>query len=121
MYRRRFERLVGKALRQLPADIRQYIDNVAVVVEDEPGPEHLAAAGLPPGDTLLGLYQGIPLTERTSSYGLVLPDRITIFRKPIEAICSSDQEIVYQIRATVVHELAHHFGLSEARLRRLRR
>jgi predicted Zn-dependent protease with MMP-like domain len=121
MYRRRFERLVGRALRRLPSDIRAYVDNVAVVVEDEPGPEHLASAGLPPGDTLLGLYQGIPLTERTSSYGMVLPDRITIFRKPIEAVAQSDQQIVYEIQRTVVHELAHHFGFSEERLRRLRR
>jgi len=121
MYRRRFERLVGKALRHLPADIRSYIDNVAVVVEDEPTSEQLASAGLPPGEMLLGLYQGIPLTERTTSYSLVMPDRIAIFRKPIEAICSSDQQVVHEIRQTVIHELAHHFGLSEAHLRRLRR
>ncbi len=121
MYRRRFERLVGKALRQLPAEILDMMDNVAVVVEDEPGPEHLAAAGLPAGETLLGLYQGIPLTQRTSAYGMVLPDKVTIFRKPIEAMCRSDQEVVREIRKTVIHEVAHHFGFSEARLRHLRR
>ena len=121
MYRRRFERLVGRALRQLPLEIREQMDNVAVVVEDEPTPAQRAAADLPPGDTLLGLYQGIPLTQRTAGYGMVLPDKVTIFRKPIEAICSSDQQIVRQIRQTVIHEIAHHFGLSEDDLRRLHR
>ncbi len=121
MYRRRFERLVSRALRQLPVDIRDRMDNVAVVVEDEPTPLQLASAGVRPGDTLLGLYQGIPLTQRTSYYGMVLPDKVTIFRKPIESICSSDQQIVYQVRQTVIHEIAHHFGLSEEDLRRLRR
>ncbi len=121
MYRRRFERLVVKALRQLPPDLQEMMDNVAVVVEDEPGPEHLDAAGLPRGQTLLGLYQGIPLTARTSSYGMVLPDKVTIFRKPLEEMCRSDQELVRQIRQTVLHEVAHHFGLSETQLRRMRR
>jgi len=121
MYRRRFERLVSRALRQLPGAIRDRLDNVAVVVEDEPSPDQLASAGLRPGDTLLGLYQGVPLTQRTSSYSMVLPDKVTIFRKTIESICASDQQIVYQVRQTVIHEIAHHFGLSEADLRRLRR
>ncbi len=121
MYRRRFERLVSRALRQLPPDIRGRLDNVAVVVEDEPSPYQLASSGVRPGDTLLGLYQGIPLTQRSSSYGMVLPDKVTIFRKPIESICASDQEIVRQVRQTVIHEIAHHFGLSESDLRRLRR
>ena len=121
MYRRRFERLVGKALRQLPTSLREMMSNVDVVVEDEPTPEQLTSTGLPPGDWLLGLYQGTPLTERTSSYGMVLPDKITIFQKPIEGLCRSDPEIVRQIRATVIHEVGHHFGLSEAQLRRPRR
>ena len=121
MYRRRFERLVSRALRQLPSEIRDRLDNVAVVVEDEPSIHQLASAGVRAGDTLLGLYQGVPLTHRTSSYGMVLPDKVTIFRKPIESICSSDQEIVRQVRQTVIHEIAHHFGLSESDLRRLRR
>jgi predicted Zn-dependent protease with MMP-like domain len=121
MYRRRFERLVSRALRQLPGEIRDCLDNVAVVVEDEPSPHQISSAGIRSGDTLLGLYQGVPLTQRSSSYGMVLPDKVTIFRKPIESICASDQEIVYQVRKTVVHEIAHHFGLSESDLRRLRR
>ena len=121
MYRRRFERLVSRALRDLPRDIGELLDNVAVVVEDEPTPDAVVSTGLPPGESLFGLYQGLPLTERNSSYGMVLPDKITIFQGPIERFCASDQRIVYEIRRTVVHELAHHFGLSEADMRRLRR
>jgi predicted Zn-dependent protease with MMP-like domain len=97
------------------------IDNVAIVVESEPSPEHLRAGGVGSDETLLGLYQGIPLTERTTSYNMVLPDRISIFQRPIEEICGSDQEIMLQVRRTVVHELAHHFGMEESQLRRLRR
>jgi predicted Zn-dependent protease with MMP-like domain len=119
MYRRRFERLVSRALRQLPRDVAELLDNVAVVVESAPTPEQVASTGLPPGDTMLGLYQGVPLTERNSSYGMVLPDKITIYQTPIEQLCQSDQQIVFEIRQTVIHELAHHFGLSEADLKRL--
>lgn len=97
------------------------MDNVAVVVEDEPSSSEIAAAQLPAGDSLLGLYQGIPLTERSASYGMALPDKITIFRHPIERQCASDQQIIQEIRRTVVHEIAHHFGLSESDLRRLHR
>ena len=120
MYRRRFERLVHKALRHIPPDLRAMMDNIAIIVESEPTPEHLAAVNLPPGETLLGLYQGVPLTERGSGYTFALPDKITIFQRPIEAMCRSDQEIVWQIRRTVIHEVAHHFGISDERLRELR-
>lgn len=106
-----FEEAVRAALDALPAELRESMSNVTVLVEDEP----------PPGAPLLGLYQGIPLTQRSSSYGMVLPDKVTIFRKPIESICASDQEIVRQVRQTVIHEIAHHFGFSESDLRRLRR
>ena len=119
MYRRRFERLVMRAVRQLPAEIRDKMDNVAVVVEDEPTAGQLAASGLPSGDTLLGLYQGVPLTERTSGYGFVLPDKITIFQRPIEDVAASDQAIIFQVRKTVIHEIAHHFGIGDAELRRM--
>lgn len=95
------------------------MDNVAVVVEDNPTPTQIRGTGLAPGSGLLGLYEGIPLTERTSGYGMVLPDKITIFKEPIEAVCYSDSQIVYEIRRTIVHEFAHHFGLSDAHLRRL--
>jgi predicted Zn-dependent protease with MMP-like domain len=121
VYRRRFERLVSRALRDLPREIRDLLDNVAVVVEGSPSTADVTSTGLPPGDSLFGLYQGVPLTERNASYGMVLPDKITIFQTPIERFCGSDQQIVHEIRRTVVHELAHHFGLSEDDMRRLRR
>src|SRR3989304_10550065 len=80
---RRFSILVGRALRRLPGPIRDRLSNVAVIIEEEPTAEQLAEAGLAPGDTLYGLYTGIPLTERTSAYGMVLPDRMTIFIRPL--------------------------------------
>ena len=104
----RFEAMVSEALDGLPAELGELMTNVAVVVEHGRGP-----AGL------LGLYQGIPLTRRTSSYAGVLPDRITIYHHAICAICSSDAEVVEQVRRTVVHEVGHHFGIGDARLREL--
>ncbi|MDP2659656.1 MAG: metallopeptidase family protein [Dehalococcoidia bacterium] len=103
-------------MRRLPGPIRDRISNVAIVVEDEPTPAQLAEAGVGPGATLLGLYTGIPLTERTTNYGMVLPDRITIFRRPILEFCHSEEELMDQVRRTVLHEIGHHFGLSEADL-----
>ncbi|MFQ6059468.1 MAG: metallopeptidase family protein [Anaerolineae bacterium] len=114
-----FEQLVAEALDGLPPDILRLMDNVDVVVEGWPTWQHLAEAGLGPGQTLFGLYQGIPLTKRTESYGLVLPDKITIFQGPIEAWCRSEAEIRRQVQQTVVHEMAHHFGISDERLREL--
>jgi len=106
--RERFEAMVGEALDGLPPKLGRLMRNVAVTVEHEPGP---------PG--LLGLYRGIPLTSRTSHYAGVLPDRITIYRLAICAICSTDQEVVEQVRRTVVHEVGHHFGIGDARLHEL--
>jgi predicted Zn-dependent protease with MMP-like domain len=114
--RRIFERLVAEAMDGLPERFRRRLANVDVVVEDEPSREQLVSAGLPPGETLLGLYQGTPLTERTSYYGMVLPDKISIFRGPIERYCRSRREIREQVRQTIVHEFAHHFGLSDEEL-----
>ncbi len=111
--RRRFNILVGRALRRLPGPIRDRLSNVAIIVEEEPTAEQLAEAGLSPGDTLYGLYTGIPLTERTSAYGMVLPDRITIFRRPLLELCSTEAELMEEVRHTVLHEIGHHFGLSE--------
>ncbi|MDO8689081.1 MAG: metallopeptidase family protein [Dehalococcoidia bacterium] len=114
--RRRFEVLVGRALRRLPGPIRDRLSNVALVVEEEPTPAQLAEAGVGPGSTLLGLYTGIPLTERTTNYGMVLPDRIIIFRRPILEMCRTEEELMDQVRRTVLHEIGHHFGLNEAEL-----
>ena len=104
----RFEEMVAAALDGLPERLGDMMRNVAVTVEHGPGR---------PG--LLGLYQGIPLTSRTSQYAGVLPDRITIHRRAICAICDTEPEVVEQVRRTVIHEVAHHFGIDDARLTEL--
>ena len=114
-----FKRLVQRALDALPPEIARLMDNVAVVVEDEPGSELLAEVGLSPPETLFGFYQGVPQTERSSAYSMVLPDRVIIFRRSLEEACASYGELVYEVRRTVVHEVAHHFGLDDAQLERL--
>ena len=110
-----FERLVREALREIPDEIRARLENVDVVVEDWPTSEQLLGAGIKEGQYLLGLYEGIPLGDRYN-YGMVLPDKITLFKQAIEAICSGDEEIIQEVRDTVVHEVAHHFGIDDARL-----
>jgi predicted Zn-dependent protease with MMP-like domain len=115
----RFEELVALALETLPDEIAARIDNVDIEVREWPTREQARAAGA--RGLLLGLYQGVPLTRRHSSYGMVLPDRITIFQGPIEAISRSEAELVDQVRDTVVHEVAHHFGISDERLREIER
>jgi len=117
--REHFEGLVRRALDTLPDEIAQRVDNVDVEVQDWPTGTQLAAAGVPPGRTLLGLYQGIPLTKRTSGYNLVAPDRITIYQGPLERIARNDDDLVERVRDVVVHEVAHHFGISDARLSEL--
>lgn len=113
---RAFERLVADALDSLPEAILAMLDNVAVVVADAPTPQQLATAGLTDGMALLGLYEGIPRTARGSGYGGVLPDKVTIFQRPLEAACDTPAELAAQVRHTVVHELAHHLGISDTRL-----
>lgn len=113
-----FEDLVVAALDSLPADLLELMENVDVTIELWPSRGQLDRVGIERG-TLLGLYEGIPLTERhSSSYNLVMPDKITIFQRPIERICSTHAEVVDQVRTTVVHEVAHHFGLGEEILRK---
>jgi predicted Zn-dependent protease with MMP-like domain len=107
-----FEDLVDEAIASLPDDLREFMSNVAVVVEDEP------PAGLP----LLGLYQGVPLTRRTTAYAGVPPDKITIYRGPLERLTGGDpNRLREQVRRVVLHEIAHHFGISDERLRELDR
>jgi len=102
-----FEQLIQDALDSLPADLRGQLSNVDVVVEDEP----------PPGQPLLGLYQGVPLTRRTSSYAGALPDKITIYQGPLERHYRGDPELLRrQVKRVVLHEVAHHFGISDERL-----
>jgi len=112
----RFNSLVSRVVRELPEDVRQLIENVAIVVEEEPLPEHFEDAGSDDGDELFGLYQGIPRTDRGTSYSLVTPDRIIIFAGPLERACGSRREFEEQIRITVLHELGHHLGFDEAGL-----
>jgi predicted Zn-dependent protease with MMP-like domain len=112
----RFDQLVAEALEQLPESISQKLDNISIVVADWPTRADLAASGLPRGHTLFGLYQGVPHTRRTSHYGLVTPDRITVFSGPIMQACRTEEEMREEVRRVVLHEVGHHFGLSEARL-----
>jgi predicted Zn-dependent protease with MMP-like domain len=105
----RFADLVGEALDELPAELLRAMDNVVVLVE----PRH------PEDPELLGLYEGIALTERTSDYGGVLPDRITLYRDALVDACADDDELRDEVAITVVHEIAHHFGIDEATLHRL--
>ncbi len=119
MQRRRFLQLVRQAIEELPSPYSDWLANVDVVVERRPRHHHIGTAGLGPGETLFGLYEGVPLSERGSDYGLVLPDKITIFQEPLEAEFSHDAELVEEVRRTVLHELAHHFGISDEELERL--
>jgi predicted Zn-dependent protease with MMP-like domain len=121
MNRERFEWLVAEAVGGLPEEFLIKLENIDVVVQDEPTPGQLAEAGLRRGETLLGLYQGVPLTKRSRHYGMVAPDKITIFQKPIEAKCKNDTEVKAEIRRVVQHEIAHHFGIGDARLRHLQK
>jgi predicted Zn-dependent protease with MMP-like domain len=110
MDRRQFEDLVGEALDEVPPELLRLMQNVVILVEDDP----------PPGEPgLLGLYEGYALTERGWNYGGVLPDRITIYRNPILAICATEDDVVEEVRVTVVHEIAHHFGIDDRRLHEL--
>jgi predicted Zn-dependent protease with MMP-like domain len=104
--RDQFEDLVGEALDLIPDELARLMDNVVVLVEDYP----------PAGRNLLGLYFGVPLTERGTTYAGMLPDTIHIYRVPILRQCGTPEEVVEQVRVTVVHEVAHHFGISDDRL-----
>ena len=119
MDREKFEWLVAKVVDSLPDEFSTKLENIDVVVEDQPSPSQLAEAGLKRGETLIGLYQGVPLTKRSRHYGMVVPDKITIFQKPIEAKCKNDTDVKAEIRRVVQHEIAHHFGIGDARLRQL--
>jgi len=106
----RFEELVGEALDEVPPELMKLMSNVVILVEDES----------PPSDTeLLGLYEGHALTERGWDYAGVLPDRITIFRGPTLRLCETEEEVIEEVAVTVVHEIAHHFGISDNRLHEL--
>ena len=113
MTRREFERLVAEAVTLIPVRFRREMKNLSLVVEDEPSAELLAEMEIEPPDSLYGLYQGTPLTERTWGHGNTLPDRITIYQHPIEEDCEDEDEIRAVIGETLIHEVGHYFGLSE--------
>jgi predicted Zn-dependent protease with MMP-like domain len=113
MTRPEFETLVERALRTLPRRFKDKISNVAIVVEDWADDETLEQLGIEPPDTLYGLYRGIDLTRRDTSYGNVLPDTIHIYQGPIEEDCSDAEEMAELVRDTVIHEIGHYFGLDD--------
>jgi predicted Zn-dependent protease with MMP-like domain len=113
MTREVFTRLVEEALLDIPRRFRAAMKNVAVVVEDEPPPHVLEEMEIDPDDTLFGLYQGVPLPERSWAYGNNLPDRISIYQGPIVEACADDEEIRDCVAETVIHEFGHYFGMSE--------
>jgi predicted Zn-dependent protease with MMP-like domain len=114
-----FEKLVIRALEGLPREFKDSLENVDVVIEDEPTPEQAGAVNAAHRRMVLGLYQGVPLSRRSHYYGLVMPDKISIFRRNIERVCDTEEEIVRLVTHTVQHELAHHFGISDGRLKDL--
>lgn len=121
MDKERFEQLVAEAVETLPEEFGERMENIDVVVEDAPTEFQLRRSGLGKNMTLLGLYEGVPLTKRTSNYGLVAPDKITIFQKIIEQASKSNDEmdVKDEIQKTVLHEIAHHFGISDDRLKQI--
>ena len=117
MDKRRFEELVVEAVEALPQRFLDKLANIDIEVRDWPSPQELRSARVPPGATLLGLYVGIPHTRRTRGYHLALPDRIFVYQRPIERLCRSDDEVRERAGRVIKHEIAHHFGLTEADLR----
>ena len=113
--RERFEEWVADAWESIPASIREQFSNLVIAVEDEPSEEQLAKGKVPPGDTLLGLYEGVPLQRRGWYYQMALPDRITLFQGPLER--SGESDIRQAIYETLWHELAHHIGMDEREVR----
>jgi len=119
MNRQEFEKLAVEAIGELPKHIQQKMENVAVVVEDSPSADQLKMGGATARNILLGLYEGVPRSKRGPGYTMVLPDKITIFQKSIERVAHTPENIKRQVRSTVRHEIAHHFGFDEAGARDL--
>jgi predicted Zn-dependent protease with MMP-like domain len=116
MTRARFEQLVAEAIRTIPPRFRDQLRNIAVIVEDEPPDALLNDMEIDPPDTLFGLYQGTPLTERSWDYGNALPDRIVLYQGPIEDASDTEDDVVVSVGETLIHEVGHYFGLSEEEL-----
>ena len=116
MTRQEFNRLVEAALDDIPRRFRQELKNIAIVVEDEPSPALLAEMEIEPPDSLYGLYQGTPLTERGWNYGNTLPDRVTLYQRTIEEDSEDAEDAIVCIAETLIHEIGHYFGLSEEQI-----
>ena len=119
MDRAKFEELVIAAIEQLPPEFQSKLENVDILVEDWPSKSQIRTLRLGHKGQLLGLYEGIPQTQRGNAYNLVLPDKITIFQKPIESMCHSESEMQAEIGSVVRHEIAHHFGTDEKTIRKI--
>jgi predicted Zn-dependent protease with MMP-like domain len=119
--RQRFDELVSEALEGLPPRFAERLSNIDVEVRDWPTIHEMRAARVPPGALLLGLYHGTPQTRRGQGYNMALPDRIFIYQQPIERVCRNDDEVRERVRRTVLHEIAHHFGWSDAELAEMER
>jgi len=117
MDRDKFEKLVWEGIEAIPKKFLKKLDNVDITIQDKPTEEQIKKLKLGPGDKLFGLYEGIPQTRR-GYYSWVLPDKITIFREPIEEVCSNDERIKEKVKKTVWHEIAHHFGMNEKEVRK---
>ena len=118
MERKKFEKLVRQALKALPREFKDKLENVDVVIEDEADIEAARKLGLGSRGRILGLYQGVPLKDRTHYYGMVMPDKITLFKNSIERSCEEDgKDISEEVKHVLEHEIAHHFGISDKRLR----
>ncbi len=119
MERARFIQVVRRALQDIPPPFAEHLRKVDIVVTRRTSGADLDAAGLPPNDSMYGFYRGVPLTERDGGYNMVAPDVIHIYQEPLEEDCADDAELMEEIRITVVHELAHFFGIDDDRLEEL--
>lgn len=119
MTRSEFEKLIQEGITKIPKKFRDKLDNVAITIQDYPTQDQLRKLNLSQNSLLFGLYQGVPQTKRGVHYGMVLPDKITIFRKPIETVAKTKQAIRQTVAHTIWHEIAHHFGTSEKRIREI--
>jgi predicted Zn-dependent protease with MMP-like domain len=117
----KFEKLVAAAIESLPEEFQERLENIDIIVADEPTRTQLRKSDVKKGNTLLGLYEGVPLTERTAGYTFAMPDKITIFQRTIEATCRNDGQIITEVQRVVRHEIAHHFGIDDDRLKEIDR
>ncbi|MBN2243078.1 MAG: metallopeptidase family protein [Acidobacteria bacterium] len=114
--RKEFDRVVSRSLRRIPREIRENLENIVISVANRPSPELLEEMGVPPGETLLGAYRGVSLTDRSALEPPLYPDMILLFQKPLEEMCGTTLELERQVEITLVHEIAHYLGIDEERL-----